>query len=130
MRQSSAKQVQPAKANAVTPASARTPTPGPAPAHDPSRTAALPVGFDFGRIAVHGRTPARIQPKLTIGASEDALEREADRAAEDVMRPQNAPAPVQAVHAPVLQRRTAHRMATRPGPVPGDARIHGAALRA
>ena len=118
MRQSSAKQVQPAKANAVTPASARMPTPGSALAHDPSRTAALPVGFDFGRIAVHGRTPARIQPKLTIGASEDALEREADRAAEDVMRPQNAPAPVQAVHAPVLQRRTAHRMATRPVGVP------------
>ena len=91
MRQLSAKQAQLAKANAVTPASSRSvPKPGSAPAHDPSRT--LPAGFDFSRIAVHGRTPMTIQPKLIIGASGDALEQEADRVAEQVMR---APQPVQ-----------------------------------
>jgi hypothetical protein len=88
MRQLSTKQAQPAKANAAAPASARSVTAEriPAPEHDASRTATPPFGFDFSRIAVHGRTPMRIQPKLMIGASGDAFEQEADRVAEQVMR--------------------------------------------
>jgi hypothetical protein len=63
-----------------------TPERTPTPEHDPSRTAALPVGFDFGQIAVHGTTPMRIQRKLMIGEPGDALEQEADRVADQVMR--------------------------------------------
>jgi flagellar motor protein MotB len=41
---------------------------------------------------VQGKTPLRIQPKLTIGKPEDALEQEADRVAEQVMRLPEPPA--------------------------------------
>jgi hypothetical protein len=46
----------------------------------------LPIGFDFSRIAVHGKTPVGIQAKLTVGAAGDAFEQEADRVADQVMR--------------------------------------------
>jgi hypothetical protein len=85
MRQFSTKQNQPAKAKPTSSKSVG-PKPTSASRHDPSRTAALPSGFDFSRIAVHGGTPVRIQPKLIIGASSDALEQEADRVADQVMR--------------------------------------------
>ena len=46
--------------------------------------------FDFGRIAISSRSPARgplpIQPKLTIGAVNDPLEHEADAVADAVFR--------------------------------------------
>jgi hypothetical protein len=57
-----------------------------APGEGPSRTPALPIGFDFSRIPARGKLPVGIQPKLTIGAPGDAFEQEADRVAERVMR--------------------------------------------
>jgi hypothetical protein len=45
----------------------------------------LPFLHDFGRIAIHA-TPPAIPPKLRVGASGDAHEREADQVAEQVMR--------------------------------------------
>jgi LysM repeat protein len=64
--------------------------------HGPSRAPALPAGFDFSRVPVHGKVPPRIQPKLTIGAPRDAFEQEADRVAEQVMRIPEPPARSQA----------------------------------
>lgn len=43
-------------------------------------------GHDFGRIAVHSKSSARLQTKLTINAPGDVYEQEADRLAERVMR--------------------------------------------
>jgi hypothetical protein len=69
-----------ASPRSVTPERTQTPD------HGPSRTPALPAGFDFTRIPVHGKTPVGIQTKLTIGLPGDALEHEADRVAGQVMR--------------------------------------------
>jgi len=93
MRQSS-RQNQPAKTGSVQLASPRSVPPEQTGAHDhsPSRAAAPPLSFDFGKIPVYGRTPVGIQPKLTIGAPGDALEQEADRVAEQVMRLPEPPA--------------------------------------
>jgi hypothetical protein len=87
MRQFS-QQNQPAKTSSVPFASLRSTTPERtrAPDHGPSRTPALPIGFDFSRTPVYGKTPVGIQTKLTIGAAGDAFEQEADRVAEQVMR--------------------------------------------
>ena len=53
--------------------------------HEPRTTPNLPFLHDFGRITIHAAPPA-IQPKLRIGASGDADEREAEQVAEQVMR--------------------------------------------
>jgi peptidoglycan hydrolase-like protein with peptidoglycan-binding domain len=52
---------------------------------EPPTTPNLPILHDFSRITIHAAPPA-IQPKLRIGASGDAREREADQVAEQVMR--------------------------------------------
>jgi hypothetical protein len=93
MRQFS-RQNQPAKIASVpfTRLKSTTPERTRAPDHGPSRTPALPIGFDFSRISVHAKTPVGIQPKLTIGAPGDAFEQEADRVAEQVMRMPEPPA--------------------------------------
>jgi hypothetical protein len=98
MRQFSAKQNQPAKANPAPLASSRSVKPErtPTPEHDPSQTAAPRSAFDFGRIAVHRKTPIRIQPKLMVGAPADAFEQEADRVADHVMRMRQPPVRSQA----------------------------------
>ncbi|GEM_PF-4431241 len=58
--------------------------PPPSSAATEKRSASAWPGFDFGGL--------RIQPKLTIGQTDDPLEREADRAAETAMRmPDGAP---------------------------------------
>ena len=82
------KQNQPAKTASVPFARLRSASPQRthAPDQGTSRTAAPPPGFDFSRIAVHGKTPVGIQTKLTIGPAGDAFEQEADRVAEQVMR--------------------------------------------
>jgi hypothetical protein len=105
MRQSSAKQSTPAKAN-----SAHAESPGnvatqriPPPKH--GKAAALPTGFDFARIPVHQRTPIRIQPELTAGGGAgDAFEQETDRVDDT--------APMQAVREALLQRRSTDRTTT------------------
>jgi hypothetical protein len=52
------------------------------------------AAHDFGRIAVTERTAVAPQRKLQVGAADDRFEREADAAAERVMRaPAEAPAP-------------------------------------
>jgi hypothetical protein len=43
------------------------------------------VGHEFGRLPVHAKVHAEIQPRLTIGTPGDILEQKADRAAEQVM---------------------------------------------
>jgi hypothetical protein len=87
MRQFSVKQNQPAKAKPAAPASSKAaPERTPAAAEDALRTDVPRSGFDFGGIAVHGETPIRIQPKLTVGAPVDAFEQEVDRVADQVMR--------------------------------------------
>lgn len=57
-----------------------------APENRISRASAPGSGFDFSRIPVHGKAPVGIQPKLTVGLPGDALEQEADRVADQVMR--------------------------------------------
>jgi Domain of unknown function (DUF4157) len=112
MRQFS-KQNQSAKTGSAQLASPRRVTPKRtrAPEHGPSRTPALPAGFDFSRIPVHGKTPVGIQTKLTIGLPGDALEHEADRVADQVMRapPERAtfPAFAHLSGSGVLQRKCA-----------------------
>jgi hypothetical protein len=83
MRQFSAKQNQPAKANPARPASSRSVIPERArtPEPDPSQTVALPSGFDFGRIAVHAPAPTRM-PRRSLAPSPDTAAREADLASE------------------------------------------------
>src|SRR5262245_43204200 len=58
---------------------------------DDERLAGCPAcgarhGHDFGRVAVRERSAEAVQPKLVVGAADDRLEREADAAAELVMR--------------------------------------------
>jgi Domain of unknown function (DUF4157) len=43
-------------------------------------------GFDFSRMPLHANPRIRIQPKLTVGHTDDPLEHEADRIAGQVMR--------------------------------------------
>ncbi|MBS0445349.1 MAG: DUF4157 domain-containing protein [Proteobacteria bacterium] len=52
----------------------------------PCRTCAGRPAHDFGRVAVHGRAPVVPQASLMVGPSDDHLEREADAAADRVMR--------------------------------------------
>jgi hypothetical protein len=56
----------------------------PAPKHD--TTSLQGRGYDFSRVPVRNHPPVRIQAKLTVGHSDDPLEHEADRIAEQVMR--------------------------------------------
>lgn len=51
----------------------------------PRRSAEPPAGHDLRQVSVHPRAPAGIQV-LSLGPSDDAYEREAERAAEQVMR--------------------------------------------
>jgi hypothetical protein len=55
--------------------------------HVPQRSTSPPIegGWDFSRVPVRNDPSVRIQAKLTVGHSDDALEHEADRIAEQVM---------------------------------------------
>jgi hypothetical protein len=58
---------------------------------------APPVGaLDFDFTSLPAQAPIRIQPKLTIGQTDDPLEREADRAADDAMRMPDGASPIKA----------------------------------
>jgi len=72
-----------------------------APSLGPSRFAAAPSHRPLIRAAT-GR--ARLQPKLTVGAPDDAFEREADRVADQVMRMPDPGAPGIAHASPGIQR--------------------------
>ncbi|HEY8699135.1 MAG TPA: DUF4157 domain-containing protein [Rhizomicrobium sp.] len=70
----------------------------------PQRGAAFSpgVGYDFSRVPVRNDPPMRIQAKLTVGQTDDPLEREADRIADQVMRmPEPRRASAGARHQPV-----------------------------
>ncbi len=53
----------------------------------PAIPTSAPAGFDFSRIPMRsGITPIKLRPRLKVGETGDALEQEADRVAERVMR--------------------------------------------
>lgn len=64
------------------PAAAPSRTPGPQQTTGADRRA----GFDFSAVPIHPYPALRIQAKLTVGHSDDPLEHEADRIADQVMR--------------------------------------------
>ncbi len=72
--------------------------------NSPAANAATPIhpepcfSYDFSRIQVHSRSPARIQAKLAVNTPGDSYEQEADRIADKVMA-----IPRQAVRSAPLQ---------------------------
>lgn len=64
---------------------------GPSVGPSSSQLESSPVGTDFSQIPVTGTSPAAIQTKLQVDAPDSALEREADRIADQVMQ-MNSPA--------------------------------------
>ena len=59
--------------------------------------------YDFSRIPLHATTNTKIQPKLEIGASKDACEQEADRVANDLVRPSTPTTGMRALKARSVQ---------------------------
>jgi Domain of unknown function (DUF4157) len=86
---------------------------------EPPAGAACPAcgtahAHDFGRIAVHERTPSVPQARLVVGTADDRFEREADAVADRVMRAPMATGPVPGSECAADDGHTVRRQAESP----------------